>query len=63
MCSCTEEDDDDEFGEFECPECGDDLNEENECVNPECPYFEEEVLQLSDWNDRQHERRQMGIGL
>ena len=47
--------------EFECPECGEELDEEEVCRNEECPCFEEEPsLAMSDWQERQHERKQMG---
>lgn len=58
-----------EEDEFSCPECGeelacDEVDETEVCINPECPCFGEEVfLAVSDWTERQHERRQMGVGL
>lgn len=68
-----DDDDDDDDGdddgswEFECPDCGEELelneDDEDECVNPECPSFEGAAMDSSDWHDRQHERPQMGIVL
>lgn len=53
---------DDDFG---CPDCGaDSLDENGICRNEECPAFEDGLSNpLTDWQERQHERRQMGAGL
>lgn len=54
---------DDPSSEFECPECGEELDEEEVCRNGECPEFEAEPsLSLSDYELREHERKQMGVG-
>lgn len=48
--------------EFECPECGEELDDDDVCRNEQClAYGEEPLLAESDWQARQHERKQMGI--
>ncbi len=49
--------------DFECPECGEEPSADDVCENEECPAFgEEPLLAMSDWQERQEERRRMGIG-
>jgi len=53
---------DEEESELECPECGEELDEDEICQNAECPCFgEEPVSSMSDAELRRHERQQMGI--
>ena len=63
--SCTCEDDffcDDE-SDFECPECGEELSDEDVCTNEECPNFGEEIIDSGQSHaaDAAWERKQMGI--
>lgn len=44
-----------------CPHCGEECDNEDGCMNIKCPDFTPD-LGLSDWLERQYERRQMGIG-
>jgi hypothetical protein len=62
MCYCNDIDDyDDEESDFECPECGEELNEDDECANEQCSNFECNPLIGGHDDDAKWERRQMGI--
>jgi hypothetical protein len=64
MVNAAFDEDDEEPGEFECPECGEEPDEDDICQNEECPAYRENASTAqSDWQERQHERRQMGVEL
>lgn len=55
--------DDNEQSDFSCIECGEDLGDGDVCENEGCELFEAPTdTNYSDYESRQHERKQMGIG-
>lgn len=69
-CECHQEDyhdyDDDEVSDFECPECGEELDEKGLCPNEECVEFECDPFDGVGGSDtyideQKWERQQMGI--
>ena len=64
MSYCEFEDDYDDESDFECPECGEETDEEDICWNAECPNYKEEVFRgdgSTHASDAAAERKQMGI--
>lgn len=65
-CTCHNDNfygDEEEESDFECPECGEELDEDDVCQNEECPNFGDEVIDSgsSHAEEAAWERRQMGI--
>lgn len=57
-------DESDDWSDFECPECREELDEDDVCENEECDSFGQPIALIeSDRESRQHERKQMGVGL
>lgn len=55
--------DDDEPSDFICIECGDELDSDDVCENEDCELFDAPThTSYSDFEERQHERKQMGVG-
>lgn len=52
---------DDSDSDFNCPECDEELSDDDECVNEECPNFECNPLIGGHDDDARWERQQMGI--
>ncbi len=63
-CQCQDEFDEDEYSDFECPDCGDELGDDGTCENEECIMFECDPFGDTGgaWtDDAKAERQQMGI--
>jgi hypothetical protein len=57
-----DDDENEERSDFACIECGEEMNEDDECDNEECELFgASDGGFMTDAEERQHERRQMGI--
>jgi hypothetical protein len=56
-------DDGDEVSDFECPACGEDLNDNGHCPNEDCEHFECDPFYSADpgIDEQKWERQQMGI--